>query len=75
MAKVHHKIIEALDETGLPYEVLAGKKHLKVYLAGEMVQVLSRGKRSGDDSSPRQLKNATAHIRRNARRIREERGL
>ena len=62
--KLHDRLVAALDDTGLPYTVELGKKHIKVRLDGHLVLVTSRGKKTGDDSSPTQLKNGVAHIRR-----------
>jgi hypothetical protein len=40
--KVPRQIAEALAECGLPSECRMGKKHIKVYVNGRMVGVVSR---------------------------------
>jgi hypothetical protein len=37
---------EALDATGLPWEVVNGSKHKKVYLGGRLVIVLPNARKS-----------------------------
>lgn len=40
-SKGMRRTLECLKATGLPYEVKPGGSHLKVYLAGKMIGVLS----------------------------------
>ena len=44
MEKLDHRLREALDATGLPWEVKNGGRHTKVMLDGRLVAVLSRNK-------------------------------
>lgn len=57
------EIIQALRDTGLPWEVKDGKKHHKIILRDRLVAVYSRTR----DSSPRGAKNVIACIRRACR--------
>jgi len=43
MSKVVRMAEAVLRETGLPYEIVPGKKHHKIMLAGRCVSVVSRG--------------------------------
>ena len=40
-------IKQALDESGLPWRMSHGKKHLKIFLDGSLVASLSRGTKAG----------------------------
>lgn len=60
-------IVEALDETGLPYVAEVGSKHIKVRMDGHLVLVVSRG---NVRDAGRERKNCVAAIRRAAAAIR-----
>lgn len=57
-----------LDATGLPWRTETGSRHIKLYLNDRMILVLSNGsaKKAG---GCRDLKNARATIRRQARNM------
>lgn len=71
--KIPEQIRDALDATGLPYEVKPGKRHYKVYLSGRMCTVFSL---SGRKHSPglSSCAAAVAAIRRCAREILNQKG-
>jgi hypothetical protein len=68
--KLPNELREALDNTGLPWELELGGKHYKVKLAGRLVGVLPRGKFNG--SHKRTLLNTVSQIRRAAQEIRNQ---
>ena len=51
------RTVECLKATGLPYEVKPGGSHLKVYLAGKMIGVLSYCGNSGKRRDTREIEN------------------
>lgn len=58
-------IVEALDETGLPWRVEPGRKHRKIFVGEKMIGVVplkGTGNRNGGDNL-----NIVAAIRRAAR--------
>lgn len=56
------QVQRALDDTGLPYAVEAGKRHRKIKVGGRLVGVLPmNGCDAGND---RACKNVVAQIRR-----------
>ena len=59
---------EALNRTGLPWEVETGKKHNKVKLAGRLVAVYPHGK--AQERYKRALLNTITQVRRTARELR-----
>jgi hypothetical protein len=59
--KVDRQVARALDETGLPWEVISGKKHLKIMVNNRLVGILPHGTNSG---GPRAIKNCLSNIRR-----------
>ena len=59
---------EALDMTGLPWEVETGKKHYKVKLAGRLVAVYPHVK--AQERYKRALLNTITQVRRTARELR-----
>ena len=67
--KVHPKVREALDATGLPWHIEEGSKHNKVRLNGRFVLILAKGGRTGEDKHPRLLKNDIANVRRAAKEL------
>jgi hypothetical protein len=50
-----------LDACVWPTEIREGKKHLKIYVAGRMVSVISK---TNGSSAPNALRNVIADIRR-----------
>lgn len=62
----YKEIYEALDNTGLPWERVNGKKHVKVYLSGHLIGILPHGKASSATSSGRATKNFLSRIRKAA---------
>ena len=66
--KLPEELREALDGTGLPWEVEAGKKHYKVKLAGRLVAVYPHGK--AQERYRRALLNTITQVRRTARELR-----
>lgn len=67
------ELIALMKSTGLPYEVIEGKKHLRLYLGGKCAAVVSRGARP--EQGMRGMKNIIAAIKRVARQCTEEKGL
>lgn len=65
--KLPEELREALDGTGLPWEVEAGKKHYKVKLAGRLVAVYPHGK--AQERYRRALLNTITQVRRTAREL------
>lgn len=62
MSKVLSKAVrEALESSGVEWELVTGKKHHKLLIRGRMVQVLPRGSRS---CAPRGDANCLAAVRR-----------
>jgi hypothetical protein len=68
MKRLHPKLLEALDETGLPWDIEVGKKHNKLRVDGRLAVILSRGK-PAEDANFRLIRNDIANIRRLAREI------
>lgn len=66
--KTHPEIVAALEATGKPYEIVKGKRHLKLKLDGKMVGILP-SKGSGCDRDRRSLLNVISQIKRAARGI------
>lgn len=61
---LHPRLRKILDDSGVEWSCLSGGKHWKLYIEGEMVQVVSRGGREG-----RQHDNSLACVRRAIRRM------
>ena len=61
--KLDHKIRVALDDTGLPYDLAAGSRHIKMTLNGKFIGVVSYASRLG----ARDVKNTVARIRKAAK--------
>jgi len=59
-------IQRALDECGVPYEIVAGKKHQKIFIGGKLIGIFARNARKSDTAGKGGLAVATA-IRRAAR--------
>lgn len=66
--KLPCELREALERTGLPWDVEMGKKHNKVKLAGRLVAVYPHGKKQ--DSDRRALLNTISQVRHAAQEIR-----
>ena len=62
------RLREALEETGLPWEIVEGGKHHKVKLAGRLVAVYPMGK--AKEAEKRSLLNTISQVRRAARELR-----
>jgi hypothetical protein len=60
---------EALDKTGLPWEIELGSKHHKVKLCGKLVAVFPRGKKH--EAEKRSLLNTISQVRNAARQLKE----
>ena len=67
--KLPERLREALDSTGLPWQVEDGSKHYKVKLCGRLVAVFPLGK--ARDADKRALLNTIAQVRHAARLIKE----
>lgn len=65
------KVREALEETGLPWEVELGSRHHKIKVSGRLAGILPKGKLN--DSHSRSLLNTVSQIRNVAREIKEAR--
>lgn len=65
--KLPCELREALDGTGLPWEVEVGKKHYKVKLAGRLVAVYPHGK--AQERYRRALLNTITQVRHTAREL------
>ena len=63
------RLREALENTGLPWEVEDGSKHYKVKLCGRLVAVYPLGK--ARDHNKRALLNTITQVRLAARQIKE----
>lgn len=70
MGRLNPKLQEALDATGLPWEIEEGTKHRKVRICGRLVLIMSRAG-AGEDASQRIIRNNLANIRRAVREIKE----
>ena len=57
-------VLNALDSTGLPWEIEPGKKHYHIRVGGKLAGILPKG--SGT-AGVRAVKNCVAQIRRVAR--------
>lgn len=68
--RVNPRIMEALEATGLPWELLDGGSHTKIVVGGYMAGILSRGKH---DAQQRTTLNTIAQIRRKAQEINDGR--
>jgi hypothetical protein len=57
---------KVLDDTGLPWEIVQGTKHKKLYLAGRYIGTIPIGRKS---SLGRATRNVEAQIRRLAKEV------
>jgi hypothetical protein len=64
--KIDPKTRRVLEETGLPWELENGKKHTKIWLAGQFVGILPQNGRIVEGAAH---KNVVAQIRRAAKEI------
>ena len=64
--KIDPKTRQALEETGLPWELENGKKHTKIRLAGQFVGILPQNGRIAEGVANR---NVVAQIKRAAKEI------
>lgn len=62
--KLHPLVDQALEDTGLTYEILMGGSHFKIRVNGRLVGIYPKNKKS---SGIRAMKNLIAQIRRAAR--------
>lgn len=69
--RLPEKVREALEETGLPWDVEAGSRHLKIKVSGRLAGILPRSKFNSSHS--RSLLNTVSQIRNVAREIKESR--
>lgn len=69
--KLHPRIVRALEDTGLPYDVTHGSRHIQVRLDGRLVLSVSTCRGNGADHPSRVLMNNVAAVRRAARKIKE----
>lgn len=67
--KIPAELREALDKTGLPWNIEEGSKHRKVKLGGMLVGVLPHGKQQ--EAHKRSLLNTLTQVRLAARKIKE----
>lgn len=67
--KINGAVRDALEATGLPYELVNGSRHIKIVLAGRLAGILPR--RDAKDPGSRAMKNTVAQIRRIEKEIRE----
>ena len=65
--KMPKELREALDRTGLPWEVQNGKKHNKVKLVGRLVGVYPHGRKQ--EAEKRSLLNVITQVRHTAQEI------
>jgi hypothetical protein len=65
--KLDVKVKQALNETGLPWEVETGSKHYKVRLGGRLAGVYPHGKKT--EGSQHANANLLANIKRLAREL------
>ena len=67
----YREVYDALDATGLPWEQVNGKKHVKLYLSGHLVGILPHGKASTAGGC-RGNKNFAARIKHAAEAIKSK---
>lgn len=64
--RTHPEVYEALEQTGLDWEVKPGGRHWKIVLGGRLTGILPRGSGSRQKSHLRAMKNVVSQIRRTA---------
>ena len=67
--KLHPKVRDALDTTGLPWEIRPGKRHDHLRVAGRLASVLPRAPGEGDK---RGHLNMIRDIKRLVEKLKEE---
>jgi hypothetical protein len=67
--KIPTELREALDRTGLPWELEEGTKHNKVKLVGHLVGIYPKGRKR--EAHRRALLNTITQVRNAARQIKE----
>jgi hypothetical protein len=65
--KLDPKVKQALNNTGIPWEVEAGSKHFKVRLGGRLAGVYPHGKKT--EASQHANSNLISNIKRLAREL------
>jgi hypothetical protein len=70
--RIHPRVVQALQATGLPYEFQDGGRHIKIRLAGYFVGILPKGGNSDSFGVTRAVNNSVTQIRRKARQLSEE---
>ena len=65
--KLPERLREALNGTGLPWDIELGKKHYKVRMAGKLVGIFPKGK--AQDTDRRALLNTITQVRRAAQEL------
>ena len=65
--KLDPKVKQALNDTGIPWEVEAGSKHYKVRLGGRLAGVYPHGKKT--EASQHANSNLVSNIKRLAREL------
>lgn len=65
--RVSKRLRSALDQTGLPWNLEQGAKHIKVRLAGRFVGILPYN--GGSQADQRADQNVVAQVRRAAREL------
>jgi len=65
MTAIKHsdRVVKALEETGLPWDIEQGRGHLKIKLSGHLVGVMTAGSKP---AGPRSERNLISQIRRKA---------
>ncbi len=71
MTAIKHsdRVVKALEETGLPWDIEQGRGHLKIKLSGHLVGVMTAGSKPAD---PRAEKNVISQIRRKAAELKDQ---
>lgn len=65
--KLNVKVKQALNATGIPWEIETGSKHFKVRLGGRLVGIYPQGKKT--EASQHANANLLANIKRLAREL------
>lgn len=65
--KPQPEVLAALEQTGLPWELVNGSRHTHIRVAGRLAGILPRGSGSVDQ---RAVKNCITQIRRKASEVR-----
>lgn len=65
--RIQPEVKAALEQTGLPWSLTEGRKHVQIRLNGHLAGIIARGSGSVDG---RAMKNCIAQIRRKAKEVR-----